>query len=335
MRNKIIAAAVAVVAVILVLRSVFVVSPTQYVIVTQFGKPIRTITQAGLYGKLPYQSRLVFDNRLQVYDPKPFELYTLSGEDASEGESPSVGENVDVDVYVCWRIGEPLKFLQRVVAFGDPEFYLYDLVRSELSAIVAKSRLSELLRTDEPSRIPEIGREVTARCRDIAWDRYGIEIVDARVKRLNFPAQNRPSVFERMRAEREREAARYRAEGEGQATAIKAEADKEVQELLAEARKKAEMIKGEADATATKIYGDAYSHAPEFYRFIRTLDAYRRFLDDKTTLVLSGDSDLLSLLVEPGISGSDVSVSVGEPGGGTRAPSESDPAGNVHVEEVD
>jgi membrane protease subunit HflC len=304
MKGKLLWILAAVVIVILFLRSGFAVSPTEYVIVTQFGKPLRTITESGLHWKLPYQSRISFDNRVQVYDPQAFELYTLSKEEARPGGNVSVGENIDVDVFVAWRIGDPLKYLQRVLAFGKPEFYLYDVVRSELSAIVAKFRLSDLLTTEGASKIPEISKEATARCKEKAEERYGMEILDVRVKRLDFPSQNRPSVFERMRAEREREAARYRAQGEGEAQAIKAEADRQAQEILAEARKNAEVIKGEADATAIEIYGNAYSKAPEFYKFTRTLDAYRKFLDDKTTLVLSGDSDLLRPLLEPDMTGS-------------------------------
>jgi len=304
MKSKLLWVLVGLAAVVLFLRSVFVVSPTEYVIVTQFGRPVRTITEPGLHWKAPYQSRIRFDNRVQIYDPQPFELYTLSKEKARPGENISVGENIDVDVFVAWRIGDPLKYLQRVLAFGKPEFYLYDVVRSELSAIVAKFRLSDLLTTGGPSKIPEVSKEATARCKEIAEERYGMEILDVRVERLDFPSQNRPSVFERMRAEREREAARYRAQGEGEAQAIKAEADRQAEEILADARKNAEVIKGEADAKAIEIYGSAYSRAPEFYRFIRTLDAYRKFLDDKTTLVLSGDSDLLRPLLQPDLVGS-------------------------------
>jgi len=302
MKNKLLLVLAGAIVVILFLRSVFVVSPTEHVIVTQFGEPRRTITEPGLHWKVPYHSRISFDSRVQIYDPQPFELYTLSKEEPRPGEHVSVGENIDVDVFVAWRIGDPLTYLQRVLAFGKPEFYLYDVVRSELSAIVATFRLSDLLTADGVSRIPEISREATASCKAIAEERYGMEILDVRVKRLDFPSQNRPSVFERMRAEREREAARYRAQGEGEAQAIKADADRQAEEILAEARKNAEVIKGEADAKAIEIYGKAYSQAPEFYKFIRTLDAYREFLDEKTTLVLSGDSDLLRPLLGPDLS---------------------------------
>jgi len=299
MRSKLLWALIAVVAAVVFLRSVFVVSPMEDVIVTQFGEPKRIITRAGLHWKLPYHSLLSFDNRVQIYDPQAFELYTLSKEAARPGENVSVGENIDVDVFVSWRIGDPLTYLQRVLAFGKPEFYLYDVVRSELSAIVSNFRLSDLLNTSGPSMIPEISSEATMRCRETARERYGMEILDVRVKRLDFPSQNRPSVFERMRAEREREAARYRAEGEGEAQAIKAEADMQAEEILAEARKNGQVIRGEAEARAIDIYGSAYSKAPEFYKFIRTLEAYRKFLDEKTTVVLSGDSDLLRPLLEP------------------------------------
>jgi membrane protease subunit HflC len=120
-------------------------------------------------------------------------------------------------------------------------------------------------------------------------------VAEVRMKRLAFPEQNKQSVFDRMRAERDRMAKKYRSEGEEEAMKIRAEADKERQEILAEAYMRAEKTKGEGDAEAMRIYGDAFSADPSFYRLVRTLESYRKFLDDKTTVVLSSDSELLQL----------------------------------------
>jgi membrane protease subunit HflC len=144
-------------------------------------------------------------------------------------------------------------------------------------------------------KVGEIMDGVAANCKSTASASFGIEVADVRMKRLAFPEQNKQSVFDRMRAERERTAKKYRSEGEEEAIKIRAEADKERQEILAEAYREAEKIRGEGDAEAMRIYGSAYSADPSFYEFSRTLEAYRKFLDDKTTIVLSSDSDLLEL----------------------------------------
>ena len=122
-------------------------------------------------------------------------------------------------------------------------------------------------------------------------------MIDVRIKRLNLPEQNKQSVFARMRAERERIALQYRAEGEEQALTIRAKADREKEQILSAAYKDAEKIRGEGDADATRIYGQAYSKNPQFYKLIRTLDSYKKVLDDKTTIILDSDSELLKILI--------------------------------------
>jgi membrane protease subunit HflC len=126
---------------------------------------------------------------------------------------------------------------------------------------------------------------------------YGIEVLDVRVKRLNLPEQNKQSVYARMRAERERIARQYRAEGEEQALRIRADADRQKEELLSAAYREAETIKGSGDAESTRIYSQAYSRNPRFYKLLRTLEAYKKILDDKTTAILSSDSELLKVLM--------------------------------------
>jgi membrane protease subunit HflC len=129
-----------------------------------------------------------------------------------------------------------------------------------------------------------------------ALDQYGIEVLDVRIKRLNLPEQNKQSVYARMRAERERIARQYRAEGEEQALQIRAEADRRREEILSEAYKQAEETKGQGDAEAARIYGDAYARNQQFYKLTRTLEAYKKSLDEDTTVILNSDSELLRLL---------------------------------------
>ena len=127
---------------------------------------------------------------------------------------------------------------------------------------------------------------------------YGIRVVDVRIKRLNLPEQNKQSVYARMRAERERIARQYRAEGEEQALSIRADADRQKEEILSAAYKEAEKVKGEGDAESTRIYSQAYSRNPRFYKLLRTLESYKKIFDDKTTAILSSDSELLKVLMQ-------------------------------------
>ncbi len=139
---------------------------------------------------------------------------------------------------------------------------------------------------------------LTARADLAALSQYGIRVVDVRIKRLNLPEQNKQSVYARMRAERERIAMQYRAEGEAQALVIRANADREKEDILSAAYKNAETIRGEGDAEATRIYGQAYSKNPRFYKLVRTLESYKKVLDDKTTIILNSDSALLKILTQ-------------------------------------
>ncbi len=176
-----------------------------------------------------------------------------------------------------------------------------DIVSSELGAALGRYQLHALVSVEpEEMRISTIMDSVTQACRATASSNFGIEIADVRMKRLAFPEQNKQSVFDRMRAERGRIAMRYRSEGEEEAIRIRADADRQKQEILADAYKQAEAIKGDGDAKAARIYAEAFSTDPEFYKFMRKLESYGKFLDDKTTVILSSDSDLLDLLNKKG-----------------------------------
>lgn len=272
---------------VLVLRTFFTVDETQYVIVTQFGKPVRTIAGAGLKFKWPWQSLISFEKRLMVYNPKPSEFLTRDK------------KNIIVDNFVCWRIADPNRFLQTVNDLTGAEMRLHDTVWAATAAMIGNTDLSAIVSTKpEEVRMPQVMRQVTDECRARALEQYGIEVVDVRMKRLNLPSQNRESVFARMRAERERIARQYRAEGEAEALRIRADADKEKSRILSEAYKEAEKIRGDGDAQSTRIYAQAYSRDPKFYKLVRTLEAYRKVIDPNTTAILSSDSELLRLLTQ-------------------------------------
>jgi membrane protease subunit HflC len=280
-------AALSLLALTLLLRTVFTLDETQYAVVTQFGKPVRTLTTAGLKVKWPWQSLLTFEKRLLVYNPRPSEFLTRDK------------KNIVVDNYVCWQIAEPNRFLQTVGDLTGAEMRLHDTVWAVTAAALGNNDLSALVSIKpEEVKMAEIMRQVTEQCRARALEQYGINVVDVRIKRLNLPTQNRESVFARMRAERERIAKQYRAEGEAEALKIRAEADREKSRLLSEAYKEAERIRGDGDAASTRIYGAAYSRDPRFYKLVRTLEAYKKVIDPNTTAILSSDSELLQLLTQ-------------------------------------
>ncbi|MCI0339319.1 MAG: protease modulator HflC [Acidobacteria bacterium] len=268
-------------------RIFFTVDETQYAIVTQFGRPVRTISAAGLNVKWPWQSLLTYEKRLLVYNPRPSEFLTKDK------------KNIVVDNYVCWRIADPNRFLQTVTDLTGAEMRLHDTVWAATAAALGNSDLSSLVSTkSDEVRVQEVMKQVTEQCRAQALEQYGIEIVDVRMKRLNLPAQNRESVFARMRAERDRIAKQYRAEGEAEALKIRAEADKEKARILSESYREAERIRGDGDAQSTRVYAQAYSRDPRFYKLVRTLEAYKKVIDPNTTAILSSDSELLKLLTQ-------------------------------------
>lgn len=271
-------------------RSFFTVKETEFVLVTQFGRPLYTVNSAGLHARWAFQSANYFDRRLRIYNPRPSEFLTRDK------------KNIVVDSYVAWRIQDPSRFLQSV---GDPiaaEMRLHDIVWSGLSAALGARDLDSLVTAvagkAPASELPasELMDALTDLTDRAALAQYGINVADVRIKRLNLPEQNKQSVYARMRAERERIARQYRAEGEEQALSIRADADRQKAETLSVAYKEAETIRGQGDAESTRIYGQAYSKNPRFYKLLRTLEAYKKVLDDKTTAILSSDSELLRIL---------------------------------------
>jgi membrane protease subunit HflC len=265
----------------------FSVRETEFVLVTQFGRPIRTVTEAGLNAKWPFQTALYFDRRLRTYNPRPSEFLTRDK------------KNVVIENYVVWKIQNPDRFVQTVGDATAAEMRLHDIIWSGLAAALGTHDLDALVGTaPEQVQTADMLDDLTSLTDRAALEQYGINVVDVRIKRLNLPEQNKQSVYARMRAERERIARQYRAEGEEQALSIRADADRQREEILSVAYKEAENIKGQGDAESTRIYGQAYSKNPGFYKLLRTLESYKKVLDDKTTAILSSDSELLKVLMK-------------------------------------
>ncbi len=266
--------------------SFFTVRETEFVLITQFGRPVYTVSEAGLNIKWFFQTANYFDKRLRVYNPRPSEFLTRDK------------KNLVIESYVAWKIQDPQRFVETV---GDPiaaEMRLHDIVWSGLSASLGNHDIDSLIATNPDAvKSRAIFDKLSTDSDKKALAQYGIQIVDVRIKRINLPDQNKQSVYARMRAERERIARQYRAEGEEQALRIRADADRQKEEILSLAYKDAEKMRGEGDAESTRTYSQAYSKNPRFYKLLRTLEAYKKVLDDKTTAILSSDSELLKILM--------------------------------------
>lgn len=279
----------AVILIYLLSTMIFCVDERNIALILRFGRPVRTITKAGLNCKMPdpIETKIVIDKRTMLFDPTASEYLTQDK------------QNVVADIYVCWRIVDPITFIQALRTKEAAESRLEDIVRSTSGAIIGSCPLSSFVSSDEEgNKLDSIMSLVTQECDKQTEIQYGIEVTDIRIKRFNFPEDNLPSVYSRMWAERERIARKYRAEGHKAAAEIKAEADKKSRVILSEAYKEAEITMGQGDAQAMGIYAQAYGKDPDFYKFIRTLDAYRRFIDSSTTIILPGSSPLLRLLEE-------------------------------------
>jgi membrane protease subunit HflC len=286
---------IVVVALILIGTSFFTVDETESAVLLRFGDPVRTVTEPGLQLKLPWpvDRAVAFDRRLLVFDvPRrdepPRELLTLDK------------KNIEVASYTCWRIADPLRFLETVRDRENAEAYLSDIVVSELGKLLGRHELRALISVDPADlRLAEITAAVRETCGAAASQECGVEMVDFRIKRINLPEQNRESVFERMRAERKQIATRYRSEGDQEASAIRADADQERLEILAAARREVLEIQGRAEAEAARIYNEAYAQDRSFYEFLRTLESYEKTLTSKTTLFLPQDMEYLKVLADP------------------------------------
>lgn len=261
----------------------FVVAETNQAIVLQLGEYRYTARDPGLYFKLPFiQEAVYFDRRLLSSDAEPQEYLTLDK------------KRVIVDHVTRWRIIDPIKFFVSVQNETGARARLDDVVFSELRRTLATYNFDVII-ASERENIMEV---VTIASSERALD-FGIEVVDVRFKRADLPEEVEESVFDRMRAERAREANRYRAEGEEQGAEIMASADRERIVIVAEAEEQAAQIRGEGDAEAIAIYADALNQDPEFFAFRRRLEAYVKVLKEGDMIVLSPESEFFKYLVDP------------------------------------
>ena len=282
----------------------FQVDTTEYAIVTQFGNPVRAITGPGLYTKLPdpVQSVIRLNNRLRLYSLPQAEFLTQDK------------KNIIIESYATWRVSDPLLFYETVKDAPGAEARLADMLASELGVALGTYPLSSLVTVNSVElQLPTMMEQVKENV-DRRTSQYGLTVTDVRLKLITYPEANQASVFQRMRAERERIARQLRSEGAEEAAKIRAEAETEAATIRAEAQREAEAIRGAADAEAIKIYAEAYGQDEEFYRFLRTLQSYAAFIDEGTTLILPADSELLQFLNPQSITNGLPAESGNEPG---------------------
>ncbi len=254
-------------------QSVYTVVQWRQALVVQLGKPVEpAISEPGLHFKIPFLQEVhFFDKRLLEFDQDPQEILS------------SDKKNLKVDSYSRWRIVDPLKFFQTVRDENGATDRLNDIIYSNIREMLGQFTMMEI--------VSESRADLTTRIRakaNLQATKYGIEIMDVRIKRTDLPIENSKAVFRRMQTERERQAKQYRAEGEEESVKIKSKAARDREILLADAYKTAQEIRGAGDAEATKIYADAYQQNPGFFEFTRTLEANKKSMMDKdsTTVVL-------------------------------------------------
>ena len=256
--------------------SMFVVHQVQQVLVLQFGDPKRVIKEPGLKFKLPLiQNTVDYDKRILDYD-LPVEEIIASDQ-----------KRLVVDPFARYKILDPLKFYQTVRNENGIRNRLNSIIIAALRRVVGGVELSSLLTDKRQSIMSDIRDEVNREAQ-----RFGIEVIDVRIRRADLPEANSLAIFDRMKSEREKEAREYRAQGQEASKRIRSIADRDKTVILANAIKKGQILKGEGDSQSIKIYANAFKKDPEFFMFYRSMQAYKESLsDESTTMVLSPNSD--------------------------------------------
>jgi membrane protease subunit HflC len=275
-RNLIVVGVLVIAAGIVLFSALFTVHQTQQALVLQFGEWKRTVRDPGLYVKLPFVQDVAYFDKLIIDVDPPSEQVTLADQ-----------KRLDVDTFVRYRIIDPLLFYQTVNNERGAGQRLRPVVSASLRRVLGNVTLVGMLSDQREKVTADIRGEVSEESK-----RFGIEIIDVRIRRADLPEQAAQAIYARMRSEREREAAEARAQGYEVGQQIRASADRERVVLLAESRRQAEIMRGEGDAIANRTWAEAFGKDQEFFRFYRSMQAYRNALhDNSTTMVLSPDSE--------------------------------------------
>ncbi|WP_072369039.1 protease modulator HflC [Hyphomicrobium sp. NDB2Meth4] len=264
--------------------SAYIVHQNEQALVLRFGEPLRVQTDPGLYFKAP------FIDTVEIYDKRILDLDSQAQEVTAADQKRLV-----VDSFARYRIVDPLKFYQTLRYEEAVRSRLGPIIDSALRRVLGGATFQDVVRDKREELMQRIAKQVNQE-----GNEFGLKVVDVRIKRADLPEQNSKSVFDRMRAERQREAAEFRAQGAAEANRIKATADREATVIEAEATRKGEELRGGGDAERNKIYAEAYSKDPEFFEFYRSMQAYERGLKSADTrLLLSPDSDFFRYFADP------------------------------------
>lgn len=281
--KKVAVVIVLIVGLLVAMNASFTVDETQQAIITQFGKYIRTIQEPGLYFRIPFVQTLhVFEKRVLTQDATAVEYITLDK------------KRVLVDHVSRWIIEDPLEFYRSVRTEAAALARLDDVLVARLREEIAKHNFIGFIREERETIVATVAKEAHEQAK-----RFGIRVIDVRIKRADLPREVQASVYARMEAERQRIAMRYRAEGEQRSQEIQAETDKEREIILARAYQEQMNLTGEGDARATDIYAASFEKNPEFYSFLRRLETYEKVFEEKTTILLDTEAELLKYFTSP------------------------------------
>jgi membrane protease subunit HflC len=271
-------------AAVAIYASAFIVHQNEQALVLRFGEPKRVVTAPGLNWKVPLVDAVeIYDKRILDLDSQPQEV------------TASDQKRLVVDSYARYKIVDPLKFYQTLRYEEGVKSRLGPIIDSAMRRVLGASSFQDVVRDKREDLMRRILAMVNKE-----GNEFGLEVVDVRIKRAELPEQNSKSVFDRMRAERQREAAEFRAQGTAEANRIKATADREATVIRAEATRKGEELRGGGDAQRNKIYADAYTQDPEFFEFYRSMQAYEHGIKSADTrLLISPDSDFFKYFTDP------------------------------------
>lgn len=279
-----------IIGVIIAGQSLFLVDETNQAIILQFGEPIKTVQAPGLNAKLPFlQNVILFEKRVLSSDAPPQEYLTADK------------KRLVVDHVTRWQIKDPLLFFKAVRTEAGARARLDDIVFSELRQELAIVSFREVIAQERENIEERVAESAAAKASE-----FGINVVDVRTKRADLPEEVEQSVFDRMRAERQRESSLFRAQGEEQANIIRAQADRAGTVIRAEGEREAQQLRGEGEAAAITIYAEALSQDPEFYAFSRRLEAYAGILKQGDSVIIPVDSEFFRFLINNGIQPAEV-----------------------------
>ncbi|MDG3086421.1 protease modulator HflC [Vibrio hannami] len=270
------------------------VKESEFAVITQFGKPVKTVSEAGAVMKLPNPIQAVtrLEKRVQMLSLEPGEYSTRDR------------RNVVVDNYVVWRIVDPITYLTSVRTTEIAEQRLNTITNSEVGSMLASYPLGKILNVNsEENHLDTLFKQVSERVNTVSQQELGIEVLAVRAVKFGYSPRNLKSIYDRMSSEWERLSKKYRAEGREEAEKIRSQTEQEIIELKSSAYRDSQVIKGQSEAKAAELYSEAFESNHDFFEFVRTMEAYKAVFGSNSQLILPSDSELFKQLVDPKVLG--------------------------------